>query len=335
MRHIFIINPAAGKHRRACARVPEIEAFFAANPSLGTPEIVYTQEQGHATRLAAAYAQSGEAVRLYACGGDGTLSEVLRGMYQHENAELACLPCGSANDYVRTFPERDFENIAALVTGHAHSMDVIKCGNTVSLGIACMGMDADVAAKMVKYKRLPLVSGPMAYQLAIVDVFFHRIGKNLTVTIQTPHGEVTRSGRYFFALAASGQYYGGGYRGAPMARPDDGLLDFILVKAMPRIRIPAFLSRYKKGAFTDSPLCEHFTGTKMTVSCPEGAALALDGECLTDTFICFELLDRSVRFVLPQRGTVQQPSEPNQAAAFRRRQPGAACAAKNCTRRTE
>ncbi len=90
MRHIFIVNPAAGKHSRACARVPEIEAFFAANPALGTPEIVFTEEQGHATRLAAAYAGSGEAVRLYACGGDGTLSEVLRGMYAYQNAELAC-----------------------------------------------------------------------------------------------------------------------------------------------------------------------------------------------------------------------------------------------------
>ncbi len=230
---------------------------------------------------------------------------------------------------MRTFPDRDFQNIAALVTGRAHPVDVIRCGDAVSLSICCMGMDADVASKMAKYKHLPLVSGPMAYRLAIADVFFHRIGKDLTVTAVTPHGEVTRSGRYFFALAASGQYYGGGYHSAPMACPDDRLLDFILVKAMSRIRIPGFLSRYKKGTFTSSPLCEHFTGTKMTVSCPEGATLAVDGECFSDTFICLELLDRPVRFVLPQRGTVQQPLHTEKAAVVRRRQAGAACAARN------
>lgn len=73
-----------------------------------------------------------------------------------------------------------------------------------------MGMDADVADKMTKYKRLPLVSGPLAYELAIADVFCHRIGKYLQVEMDTPTGVIRREGRYFFALAASGQYYGGG-----------------------------------------------------------------------------------------------------------------------------
>lgn len=86
---------------------------------------------------------------------------------------------------------------------------------------------------MVRYKNLPLVSGPMAYNLAIADVFFHKIGMELDITIDTPEGEIRRQGRYFFALAACGQYYGGGYRGAPQARTGDGLLDFVLIKAMP------------------------------------------------------------------------------------------------------
>ena len=307
MRHIFIINPAAGKHRSACDRVADIEAVFAADKSLGTPDIVYTQEPGHATRIAQEYAQSGEAVRLYACGGDGTIAEILQGMYAYPNAQLAVLPCGSANDYVRTFPEQDFNNVTAVIHGEAHPVDLIECGERTSLNIACMGMDADVAAKMVKYKHWPLVSGPMAYNLAIADVFFHRIGKTLEITMQTPHGEVKRQGRYFFALAASGCYYGGGYHGAPMARPDDGMLDFVLVKAMSRIHVFSFLSKYKKGEFTDSPLCEHVRGTAMRVHCDEGAVVALDGECFSGTDITFALHDKPVAFVLPQITAIRQP----------------------------
>ncbi len=307
MRHVFIINPAAGKHQSAVARIAEIEEFFKRSPQFGKPEIVRTESPGHATRIAEEYASTGEPVRLYACGGDGTVSEVLQGMYRYRNAQLAIFPCGSANDYVRTFPEHDFTDIAAQVTGEVHEVDVINCGNAVSLNIACMGMDADVASKMHKYKHWPLVSGPMAYNIAIADVFFHRLGKDLTVTVETPHGTVERKGRYFFVLAASGQYYGGGYHGAPMARPDDGMLDFVLVSAMSRMKVLKFLPKYKKGDFLDIPFVEALRGTSMTVHCDEGAVVALDGECFTDTDMCFALHNQPIAFVLPSRGTVTQP----------------------------
>lgn len=311
MKHVFILNTVAGKHNEAGALVPAIEAFFRANKEYGTPEIVFTEAPGHATAIAAAACAEGKPVRLYACGGDGTIAEVLQGMHDQPHAQLACVPCGSGNDYLRLFPDRDFKNIAALVSGTPHPVDLIACGNAVSLNIACMGMDADVAAKMVKYKRWPLVTGPMAYNLAIADVFFHRIGKELSVTIDTLHGEVKREGRYFFALAASGQYYGGGYHGAPMARPDDGILDFVLVRAMSRLEVLKFLPRYKSGDFLDFPYVEHFRGTAMTVHCDEGAVVALDGECFTGTNMRFALADHTVPFVLPQTTAIKQPTFTN------------------------
>ncbi len=307
MRHVFIINPAAGKHQNACQIVPDIEAVFAAHPEYGEHEIIYTKKRGHATLIAREHAERGDAVRLYAAGGDGTLAEVLQGMYAFENAQLTCMPYGSGNDYLRMFRGRDFTNIEALVTGEEMRVDLIDCGGAISLNIACMGMDADVASKMVRYKHLPLVSGSMAYNLAIADVFFHRIGKELTVTMDTLQGEVKRSGRYFFALAASGEYYGGGYHGAPMARPDDGILDFVLVKAMSRAKILKFLPDYKSGNFLDCPYVEVFRGTKMRVECDEGAVVALDGECSTHNDITFEIKKQALTFILPRRATVKTP----------------------------
>lgn len=307
MRHVFIINPAAGKHQNALQHVPEIEALFAARPEYGEHEIVYTESRGHATQIARQYAESGEPVRLYAAGGDGTLAEVLQGAYAYKNVQLTCMPYGSGNDYLRMFRDRDFANIEALVTGEPIEVDLIRCGEAVSLNIACMGMDADVANKMVKYKHLPLVSGSMAYNLAIADVFFHRIGKDLKITMETLHGEVTRTGRYFFALAASGEYYGGGYHGAPMARPDDGILDFVLVKAMSRMKVLKFLPDYKSGRFLDCPYVEVFRGTRMRVECAEGAVVSLDGECSMHTDITFEIIEKALTFILPRRATVKTP----------------------------
>lgn len=217
---------------------------------------------------------------LVACGGDGTLMETAGGMAGGAEVRLACLPCGSANDFIRCFgTAEEFADLDALVHGRVRMVDAIRCGQALSLNLCSMGMDADVADKMRKYKGFPLVSGSLAYELAIVDVFCHRIGKHLQVEMDTPEGTVRREGRYFFALAASGQYYGGGYRGAPDAVPDDGLLDFVLIKAMPRIRIPGFLKRYKRGLHVGMDICEVLRGTAMRVTSREEAAVNLDGEC--------------------------------------------------------
>ncbi len=306
MKHVFILNTHAGKRNDAGALAPAIRGFFDANPRFGTPILYFTEAPAHATALAREACRSGEPVRIYACGGDGTIAEVLQGMHNCPHAELACVPCGSGNNYLRLFPDRDFKNLPALISGTPHQVDVIACGDRVSLNIACIGMDADVAAKMVKYKHLPLVNGSMAYNLAVADVFCHRIGKDLSITIDTLHGKAEREGRYFFALAASGQYYGGGYHGAPMARPDDGILDFVLVKAMPRLEVLKFLPSYKAGTFLDCTYVEHFRGTAMRVHCDQGAAVALDGECFTCNDINFALADHTVSFVIPQTTAIKQ-----------------------------
>ena len=185
-------------------------------------------------------------------------------------------------------------------------MDLIEANGNISLNIACLGMDADVAYKMVKYKHWPLISGPMAYNLAIVDVFFHRLGNKLSVTMDTTHGTVKRDGRYLIALAASGQYYGGGFHGAPMARPDDGLIDFILIKAIPRLKILQFISKFKKGEYMEYDFCEHFRGTSMHIQSERDVIIALDGECSKHRDIRFALCDHTVRFVMPASGAVKQ-----------------------------
>lgn len=299
MRYVFIVNPAAGKQGRPLRLLPEIEAYFSTRPECGSYACRVTQAPGEVKEIAGTEAAAGGEVRIIACGGDGTLMEAAEGVFGHSNAALGVIPCGSANDYVRSFPQRDFNSLDALVRAEIGRVDAIRSGERVAINLCSMGMDADVAAKKDRYKSLPLISGPLAYQLAIADVFCHRIGKQLRIRMDTPQGPVETSGRYFFALAANGQYYGGGYRGAPEAVPNDGLLDFILVKAMPRIRIPGFLSRYKRGAHLNMERCSHYRGTRMQVICEGEAVVNLDGECFTASEVTFEVLPGAIPFLIP------------------------------------
>lgn len=300
MRHIFVLNPVAGKNRAAMELRGKIDAYFARHPEL--EYTIYTTDGvGAATRIAREECAVGDPVRLYACGGDGTLQETASGIpVGSKNVELAVIPCGSGNDYVRTFGDREqFMDIAALIEGSAYPVDAVDCGDRISLNIASMGLDASVGQKMNRYKNLPGVNGSMAYNIAVVDVVLHPIGEYMTIEIDGVDGIVHRVGRYLMVLAANGRYYGGGYCGAPKAIENDGLLDFVLVKKIPRARIPLVLGKYKKGEHDGIDCLEHLRGTGMRVRAGKSMICNVDGECFETEEMAFSVIPGAFNLVLP------------------------------------
>lgn len=302
MRHVFILNPVAGKNRMAFELRGKIDAYFSRHPEL-VYSIRVTDGVGAATRIAQEECAVGDKVRLYACGGDGTLQETAAGIpVGSAEVELAVIPCGSGNDYVRTFGSKeDFMQIADLVEADAYPVDAVDCGDRISLNIASMGMDASVGQKMQRYKNLPGVSGSMAYNIAVADVFFHPMGEEMMIDIYGVDGHVHREGRYLMALAANGRYYGGGYCGAPKAVENDGLLDFVLVKKIPRLQIPFVLGKYKKGDHDAIACLEHIRGTGMRVTATKSMVCNVDGECFTTEKMVFSVIPNAFRVVLPMK----------------------------------
>ncbi len=301
MRHVFILNPKAGKNAPALELRGQIEAYFSTHPDMEYA-VFQTDGVGVATRLAAQECAKGDSVRLYACGGDGTLQETANGIpVGSDNVELTVIPCGSGNDFVRIFGDKEaFWRLSDLIEGEAFPLDAVDCGSKLSVNIASMGMDASVGQKMQRYKNWPGISGSMAYNLAVVDVFCHPLGEQMEIEIDGVDGLVHRSGKYLMALAANGQYYGGGYRGAPQAVEDDGLLDFVLVKKISRVKIPAFIGLYKAGNYGNLKCCEHIRGTAMRIKAANPLVCNIDGECFSNDQMAFSVVPGAFRFVLPK-----------------------------------
>lgn len=300
MRHVFILNPVAGKNQTALTLRGKIDAYFAAHPDMNY-RIYLTDGVGSATDIARRECEKDGAVRLYACGGDGTLQETANGIpVGREDVELTVVPCGSGNDYVRIFGGSDaFLNLTDLIEGSAVPVDAIDCGDCLSLNIASIGLDASVGQKMQKYKTLPGVSGSMAYNIAVVDVICHPIGVEMEIEIESEEGTITRNGRYLMTLAANGRYYGGGYQGAPKAVENDGLLDFVLVKKISRLQIPFILGKYKAGQHEGVACIESIRGTAMRVKAAKSMVCNIDGECFDTNEISFHIIPDAFRFVLP------------------------------------
>ena len=299
MRHVFILNPVAGKNQSALALRDKIEAYFAAHPEMEY-SVRLTDGVGAATRIAREECEKGD-VRLYACGGDGTLQETAAGVpIGSPDVELTVIPCGSGNDFVRTFGGGEaFCDLTDLIEGVAVPVDAVDCGDRISLNIAAIGLDAAVGLKMQKYKSWPGVSGSMAYNIAVVDAVCHPIGVDMEIEIDTQDGVVCRKGKYLMTLGANGRYYGGGYQGAPTAVIDDGQLEFVMVKKISRFQIPFILGKYKAGKHEGVKCIETIRGTSMRVKTAKWMVCTIDGECFTTDSIEFSVIPNAYRLVLP------------------------------------
>lgn len=152
MKHIFIINPTAGKGKAAKKIIPVINSYCKTHKL--DAQLYVTKFSGDGMKYVEEIAKRGEPVRFYSCGGDGTLYEVVNGAYKYPNAEVACLPLGSGNDFARLFGKR--ENLTSLdsqVNGSVHKLDLIKCGDKVAVNQCSMGIDAEVCAKQAYFKK--------------------------------------------------------------------------------------------------------------------------------------------------------------------------------------
>ena len=202
MKHIFIINPSAGKKRSTRSLVDRIQALDAPY------EIAFTEKAGDARQIAQAAAERGQAVRLYACGGDGTLNEVVNGAAGHANAAVTNVPLGTGNDFLKIFGRENktrFTDLRALSEGPQAAMDLIDCNGRLGLDIVCVGLDSRIAVDKDKYNALPLVTGIGAYILALLEnVIFKSIAQPTAVDC----GDLHFHGETTIVCVCSGRYYG-------------------------------------------------------------------------------------------------------------------------------
>ena len=295
MRYLFFLNPTAGKGKFQETIRADIEEYFRKND--GEYKIYITEYAGHAEKIAREEAMTGDRIRMFACGGEGTCYEVLNGVFGFDNVELGVIPCGSANDLLKFFGDSEpFTHIAAQISGGAISMDVIKAGDRYCLNGCSVGMDAMVARDMHIFKRLPLVSGALAYKLAIVKNFLGRLGVSIDITVD---GEPLGRKDCLFAVVANGPYYGGGYKGAPDATPYDAKLDFTLVDTVSHLKVLKFISLYERGEHKELYCCHLKNCKSMEFRSDKPIPVNLDGEIIEADNMRFELVEKGVSFVVP------------------------------------
>jgi len=300
MDHLFIVNPAAGRENAAPAVRAMVSAYFGPRPG-EKYEVVETARPGHAAEIIRER-DSGRDLRVYSCGGDGTLNEVVGAAVGRPNVEAACYPCGTGNDFIRIFPEYASKSapelLPRLIEGRSRPIDAIKINDRYAVNMSCAGLDANVGADMVRFKRKPVIGGNMSYISALIVNMVKKVKMSHRVEIDG----IVQPGTHILISALNGQYYGGGFHPALNSRPDDGLLDFVLVKGVSRLRIPLLIGHYAKGELEKiARYASLVRGKKMTIQAEAGRPFAVnyDGETLYAERVEIEIIPNALRFVLP------------------------------------
>ena len=297
MKHVFLINPRAGK-RDQTARLRGLADRLAAHGL--KVSCLLTDRLGGAEAIARALAETGEPVRIYACGGDGTVHEAANGIAGYENAAMTVIPTGTGNDFLKNFgPDAaKFSDPENLWDGPDFPLDLIDCNGRYCLTIACSGIDARIADSVHRYGGL--LSGRGSYLLSVaVNFLFKPIGRRWRVELD---GEILE-GDFALVSMCNGRYYGGGSMPVPQARMDDGVLETILVKNVPKATFARLFPAYSAGDCWKFPhIARVVTARQVSITaCPgeEDIVTCLDGESMRSQSVTLRLADRQVNFFGP------------------------------------
>ena len=296
MKHLFIINPAAGSYNRTEEYSQVIHKICRARKV--DYEIRVSTAPGEATRIAREAAEKGEELRIYACGGDGTLNEVMVGAAGHDNAAITVFSGGSGNDFVKLFDDpRAFFDLHRLMDADEATFDLIRCNDDLALNICSVGLDARIGTDVSNYKRLPLLHGFRAYAASTVVNVIRGIAEHYVVEI---NGETIDSEQTFVCVC-NGRYYGGGFNPIPEADPADGMLDVLLVKKVSRAQVPFIIGKYKNGRYKELPqLVRYIKTDRVKITCDKPTPINMDGEVRMAQVVEMSVAKEKIRFFYPK-----------------------------------
>lgn len=318
-RPLVIVNPRAGRGRTGRDLSHLLEALRAA---AGPVDVAPTTGPGTASGLALGAARQARPL-VVSVGGDGTMSEVVDGIMRAgpgRRPALGIIATGTGGDFGRTLgiEPRVEAYLAAIAGGSERRVDVglarfTGAGGRPAERFWVNVLSAGVGGLVDRYAAAAprFLGGRVAYAQATLRGIVACRRVRLRCDVVRPDGGRDERVLDSHAVAVcNGTTFGGGMRIAPMARPDDGLLEVVAFETRTRWRLVGrFLTVYA-GTHTREPGVSHFACRALTLE-PLGAPgrrpraglfpLDVDGEALGDVPLALELVERALRVRAPAR----------------------------------
>ena len=312
MKHLIIFNPTAGKEKGDFEK--QINESFAGLDF----EVYKTEGPKAAITFLREYLKKNnkETVRVYACGGDGTVNEAINGMIGFDNAELAILPIGTGNDFVKYYGVtnenvKNYRSFKPLIEGKAQPIDVSKISGAAirepmySINVINFGFDAIVGARGNYYKQYGLPKGakegtnPYDYALKHDAMKYGRFN-DIEVYAD---GEKLNEKQMLLATLAQGQWVGGQFKCAPKSDNTDGLIDVCILQTMTFLGLGLIIGTYTKGKHLDKPRKKivYRQAKEIRMVSPKDFDVCVDGEMICGSEFKVEICPKAIKLVPPAK----------------------------------
>ncbi len=295
-RVVIIANPRAGGGRARDVAIAAQNSLSESGIQV-TLHLSTTREQ---LRTETAHACESKPAVVLACGGDGTVHDVLQSTIP-TNTPLGVIPAGTGNDIARSLGlpgktnQKFFQKLAYSI--HHHDFESIDASQITvegnqqwSLGVISAGLDSDVNERA---NRMTHFRGTTRYTLALLAELRAFPLHNYTVTIDS----TKRTGSAILIAVGNGGQYGGGMKICPQADMTDGLLDITWVDPAPRRTVLRLFPLIYSGRHVNSPLVHTYRGSEISIESPDSMIYA-DGERIGPTPALIQVVPKIARVLL-------------------------------------
>lgn len=300
-----VINPTAGSGK-GLDDYPLISKLLRDNGI--QCEAVFTEHKWHATELTVTAIEQ-DYRHIIVVGGDGTLHEVINGLFIQKCVEpsevtIAVIAVGTGNDWIRMYgiPKRYSEAIRALKEGYTFLQDVSEVEYEESqyrqmrymANVAGVGFDAEVI-RHYQHRKAKGRTGKGAYLWSMLSTFFSHKSAGMKIWIDD---ELVYNGFLFSLAIGVCKYNGGGIQQLPAAVADDGLLDITMIRPVHWWHVVFRIRRLFNGTIYSIGHVTHTQGRKIRIESSPENQLEIDGELFGVTPIEFRVRHREVRFIV-------------------------------------
>ena len=303
-RWMIIVNPNAGV-QKGVKEWPKIRRIIEKEGV--DHDFILTEHKNHAIHLTRKSIEKGYR-KITIVGGDGTLNEVLNGIFLQQacpvsDITVGIIPIGTGNDWCRMFNiPFEYEGAVKLLKQQkTFIQDVGKVTynkkdqiyDRYFMNVTGMGYDALVAKKTNLFKEKGR-GGPLTYLWFVFASLFQY--KFLDAVIEVD-GNTEFKGEIFSMNVGICKYNGGGMMQVPNAIPDNGLMDLTLIVKAPKWMVVRHTSKLYDGTLVNLPIVKTFQGKTIRIRSTGKIYLEADGESLGHTPFTYEIIPKVLRVV--------------------------------------
>ncbi len=300
-----IVNPVAGGGR-GLDHFPLISRLMREADIHGEP--VFTEHKCHATEITVAAIKEGWR-RIIVVGGDGTLHEVVNGLFIQQEVEptevlLAVIAVGTGNDWARSFgvATRYQDAVEAIRGGYSFLQDVGVVSyeeahyrqSRYMANVAGAGFDAFVVQRLSHLK----VKGHTSrwrYAQCLFNNFFRYKSTGVKIWVDD---RLAYNDLLFSCAIGICKYNGGGIQQLPEAVADDGMLDMTLIRPVHFWHMLFRLHYLFNGNIYRIGHVLKERGSRIRIESSPEMGVEIDGEPMGHTPLEFSILHRAIRIVV-------------------------------------